>query len=91
MKLAGLKKVEAAKKDGRWKSAYHSQSTATYPEDFLKAVGKNKKAKVFLETLNSANRYAIIYRLRTAKKAETREKRMKQFVEMLANGEKLHP
>lgn len=91
MKPAGLREVESAKKDGRWKSAYHSQSTATYPADFLKEVGKDKKAKAFLETLNSANRYAIIYRLRTAKKAETREKRMKQFVAMLAKGELLHP
>ena len=91
MKPAGLREVEAARKDGRWKSAYHSQSTSTYPADFLREVDKNKKAKAFLETLNSANRYAIIYRLRTAKKAETREKRLKQFVAMLANGEVLHP
>lgn len=91
MKPAGLKEVEAAKKDGRWKKAYHSQSTATYPEDFLREVNKSKKAKAFLETLNSANRYAIIYRLHSAKKPETREKRLRLFVEMLAKGQKLHP
>ncbi|HJT23419.1 MAG TPA: YdeI/OmpD-associated family protein [bacterium] len=91
MKPAGLREVEAAKKDGRWKSAYHSQSTATYPADFLREVDKNKKAKAFLAALNSANRYAIIYRLRTAKKPETRQKRLRLFVEMLAKGQKLHP
>lgn len=91
MKPAGLKEVEAAKKDGRWESAYHSQSAATYPGDFLREVGKNKKAKAFLQTLNGANRYAIIYRLKTAKKPGTRERRMKQFVEMLTQGKTLHP
>lgn len=91
MKPAGLKEVETAKKDGRWKSAYHSQSTATYPADFLKEINKNKKAKAFLETLDRTNRFAIIYRLHNAKKTETREKRLKQFVAMLGRGEVLHP
>jgi uncharacterized protein YdeI (YjbR/CyaY-like superfamily) len=91
MKPAGLQQIDEAKKDGRWKKAYHSQSTATYPGDFLKEVGKNKKAKAFLEKLNRVNRYAIIYRLHSAKKPETREKRMKQFIAMLAKGEKLYP
>jgi len=91
MKPAGLKEINSAKADGRWEKAYHPQSTAVFPADFLKEVSKNKKAKVFLATLNSVNRYAIIYRLQTAKKPETREKRMTQFVAMLAKGEKLHP
>ncbi len=90
MKPAGLKEVNSAKADGRWEKAYHSQSAADYPADFLKEVSKSKKAKAFLTTLNSANRYAIIYRLQTAKKPETREKRMAQFVQMLAKGEKIH-
>ena len=91
MKPAGLTQVEAAKKDGRWEKAAPSPSAATYPADFLKEVAKNKKAKAFLETLDRTNRYAIIYRLHGAKKPETREKRLKQFVEMMAKGEKLHP
>jgi uncharacterized protein YdeI (YjbR/CyaY-like superfamily) len=91
MKPAGLKKIESAKKDGRWSNAYHPQSSAKLPEDFLQEVSKYKKAKVFLETLNRSNVYAIIYRLQTAKKPETRQKRINQFVEMLSKGEKLHP
>jgi uncharacterized protein YdeI (YjbR/CyaY-like superfamily) len=91
MKPSGLKEVNAAKADGRWEKAYHPQSTAAFPADFLKEVSKNKKAKAFLLTLNSANRYAIIYRLQTAKRPETREKRLTQFVVMLAKGEKFHP
>jgi uncharacterized protein YdeI (YjbR/CyaY-like superfamily) len=91
MKPAGLEKIESAKKDGRWSKAYHPQSTATLPVDFLREVNKNGKAKVFLKTLNRVNVYAIIYRLQTAKKPETRQKRISQFVEMLSKGEKLHP
>ncbi len=91
MKPAGRRQIKAAKKDGRWAKAYHPPSTATLPEDFLKEVNKNKKAKAFLESLNRVNVYAIIYRLQTAKKPETREKRFKQFLAMLAKGEKLHP
>lgn len=91
MKPAGLKQVEAAKKDGRWEKAAPSPSAATYPADFLEEVNKNKKAKAFLETLDRTNRFSIIYRLHSAKKPETREKRLRQFVEMLAKGQKLHP
>jgi uncharacterized protein YdeI (YjbR/CyaY-like superfamily) len=90
MKASGLKKIESAKKDGRWSKAYHSQSSAKLPGDFLREVGKNRKAKVFLGKLDRANVYAIIYRLQTAKKTETRQKRISQFVEMLSKGEKLH-
>ncbi|HVM31648.1 MAG TPA: YdeI/OmpD-associated family protein [bacterium] len=91
MKPAGLRQIEAAQKDGRWSRAYHPPSAAKWPEDFLRELGKNPKAKAFLETLNRQNAYAIVYRLQTAKKAETRQKRIKQFVEMLSKGEKLHP
>jgi uncharacterized protein YdeI (YjbR/CyaY-like superfamily) len=91
MKPAGLSQIEAAQKDGRWAKAYHPQSTATLPEDFLREVNKNKKAKAFLATLNRVNVYAIIYRLHNAKKPGTREKRFKQYLAMLAKGEKLHP
>ncbi len=91
MKPAGLQEIEAAKKDGRWAKAYHPQSQATLPEDFLREVNKNEKAQAFLKTLNRVNVYAIIYRLHSAKKPETRQKRLKQFIEMLSNGKKLHP
>ncbi len=91
MKSAGLKEIESAKRDGRWKRAYASPSSARPPVDFLKELEKNKKAKAFFETLEKRNRYAIIYRLQTAKKAETRAKRMKTILAMLAKGEKFHP
>lgn len=91
MKPAGLEKIESAKKDGRWSKAYHPQSSAKLPKDFLREVSKNTKAKTFLDTLNRPNVYAIIYRLQTAKKPETRQKRISQFVNMLSKGEKLHP
>lgn len=90
MTRAGLEAVEAAKADGRWQAAYESPRNAEPPEDFLKALGKDKKAKAFFETLNKANVYAIVYRLQTAKKPETREKRVKTILEMLARGEKFH-
>src|SRR5215216_4573536 len=90
MKPAGLKAIEAAKQDGRWNAAYASQKSITVPEDFQAALDKNKKAKEFFATLNSVNRYAILFRIQTAKKAETRLKRIQQFVEMLEKGEKLH-
>ncbi|HUP26822.1 MAG TPA: YdeI/OmpD-associated family protein, partial [Chloroflexia bacterium] len=90
MKPAGLKQIEAAKLDGRWESAYDPQSTATVPDDFLRELEKDEKAKAFFDTLNKTNRYAIIWRLQTAKKPETRERRMKVILEMLARGEKFH-
>jgi uncharacterized protein YdeI (YjbR/CyaY-like superfamily) len=90
MKLAGLKEVEAAKADGRWKNAYNPGSTMAIPADFLKKLTRMKKAKEFFETLNKANTYAITWRLQTAVKPETREKRMAAILAMLAKGEKLH-
>jgi uncharacterized protein YdeI (YjbR/CyaY-like superfamily) len=90
MKSAGLKAIEAAKQDGRWEAAYESQKNISVPEDFASALEENKKAKAFFATLKSANRYSILFRLKTAKKAETREKRIRQFVEMLEKGETFH-
>ena len=90
MTRAGLEAIEAAKADRRWQAAYDSPRNAVPPEDFLKALGKDKKAKTFFETLNKANVYSIVYRLQTAKKPETREKRMNMILEMLARGEKFH-
>jgi len=91
MTPAGLKAVEAAKADGRWQTAYDSPRSAAPPDDFLKALSKDRKAKTFFETLNRANVYAIVYRLQTAKKPETRERRLRMILEMMARGEKFHP
>ena len=90
MKPAGLKAIEAAKQDGRWAAAYESQKNSSVPEDFQSALEKNKQAKAFFETLHGANRYAFLFRIQTAKKLETRAKRISQFVEMLERGEKFH-
>jgi uncharacterized protein YdeI (YjbR/CyaY-like superfamily) len=91
MKPAGLKAIERAKENGRWEAAYDSQSKITLPDDLRIELDKNVKAKAFFATLNSVNRYAILFRLQTAKKAETREKRLRQFIDMLEKNEKLHP
>ena len=90
MMRAGLKAAEDAKADGRWQAAYDSARNATPPADFLKALGRNKRAKAFFETLSGANVYAIVYRLQTAKKPETRARRMQQILAMLDRGEKFH-
>ena len=89
MKPAGLQAIEAAKQDGRWDAAYSSQKNSSIPEDFQAALDKNKKAKAFFAILKSAERYSFLFRVQTAKKAETRAKRIKQFVEMLERNEKL--
>ncbi len=91
MKPAGLREIERARQDGRWDAAYDSPGRATVPEDFQAALDDHPEAKSFFATLNSANRYAILFRLQTAKRAETRAKRIKQFIRMLENHEKLHP
>ncbi|HMI91098.1 MAG TPA: YdeI/OmpD-associated family protein [Polyangiales bacterium] len=90
MKPAGLAEIERAKQDGRWERAYDSPSRATPPEDLLAALAKNRKAAAFFAKLNSINRYAILHRVQTAKKPETRARRIAQFVAMLARHEKLH-
>ena len=91
MKPAGLKAVESAKQDGRWDAAYASQSKAVPPEDLQAELDRNTKAKAFFATLDSRNRYAILHRIHTAKKAETRAKRIGEFVSMLAKKEKIYP
>lgn len=90
MTPTGLAKVKAAKADGRWEKAYESQAKMQMHEDFLKEVKKNKKAYKFFQTLNKTNQYAIYWRLQTAKRPETREKRLKQFIEMLTNEKKIY-
>jgi uncharacterized protein YdeI (YjbR/CyaY-like superfamily) len=90
MTAAGLKEVEAAKADGRWAAAYDSPANATVPPEFVKELARNAKAKKFYATLNKANLYAIAYRLQTAKRPETKIKRMKMIIDMLARGETFH-
>jgi uncharacterized protein YdeI (YjbR/CyaY-like superfamily) len=90
MKPAGLEEIDRARKDGRWEAAYDSPSAAAVPADFEKELDRHPKAKAFYKTLNRANSYAILWRLQTAKKAETRAKRMRSFIEMLEKGETLH-
>ncbi len=87
----GVKVAAAAKADGRWDSAYSSPKNASVPEDLLKELGKNKKAKAFFDSLNKANVYSITYRLETAKKPETRARRMKLILEMMSQGKSFHP
>jgi uncharacterized protein YdeI (YjbR/CyaY-like superfamily) len=91
MKLAGLSAIELAKQDGRWDAAYESQKNISVPDDFQAALDKNAKAKAFFTTLNSVNRYAILFRIHNVKRAETRTRRIQQFMEMLERGEKLYP
>ena len=91
MKAAGLQAIERAQQDGRWEAAYDSPSKAVVPEDFQAALERNTQAQAFFVTLNKANRYAILFRIQTAKQAETRAKRIEQFINMLAKQEKLHP
>ncbi|HRG33105.1 MAG: YdeI/OmpD-associated family protein [Saprospiraceae bacterium] len=90
MKPAGLKAIDKAKENGNWEKAYDSPSKMTIPEDFLKELRKNKKAEAFYKGLNKTNLFSIGFRLQTAKKQETREKRMKEIIEMLARGQKFH-
>ena len=91
MQAAGQREIDRARADGRWDAAYDSGRTSTVPADLQAAFDANQKAAAFFATLDSSNRYAVLFRLQTAKRAETRERRLRQFVEMLARGEKLHP
>jgi uncharacterized protein YdeI (YjbR/CyaY-like superfamily) len=91
IKPAGRREIEQAKADGRWDQAYASQSVAGIPDDLGAALAKDKKAKAFFENLDSANRYSILYRVTTAKKPETRARRVETLVAMLSRGETIHP
>jgi uncharacterized protein YdeI (YjbR/CyaY-like superfamily) len=91
MHAAGLAAIEAANADGRWERAYDSARSATVPDDLQAALEARPKAKAFFETLKAANRYAILYRIQTAVKPETRARRIMEIVAMLARGETFHP
>ena len=91
MQPEGIRQVELAKADGRWESAYESQSKITIPDDFQSELDKNQKAKDFFSTLNSINRYAILFRIHSAKRPATRSARINKFIEMLSNNQKIYP
>jgi uncharacterized protein YdeI (YjbR/CyaY-like superfamily) len=91
MEAPGLAEVARARKDGRWDRAYDGARAATVPPDLTKALARDAKARAFFEKLDGANRYAILYRLQTAKRPETRARRLQTFVEMCARHETLHP
>jgi uncharacterized protein YdeI (YjbR/CyaY-like superfamily) len=91
MRDSGLKEILRAKQDGRWERAYDSPRSATVPEDFQAALDKSAKAKAFFATLESRNRYAILFRIQTVKKAETRARKITEFIAMLEKHEKIHP
>jgi uncharacterized protein YdeI (YjbR/CyaY-like superfamily) len=91
MRPAGLAEVERARADGRWDAAYSSPKNVQIPEELARAFARNAKARKAFETLDSRNRYAVLYRVEAAKKPETRTRLAKQFVEMLANGETPYP
>jgi len=91
MEPSGLAAIENAKKNGRWEAAYDSPSKATVPPDFQSALDANARAKAFFQKLEGRNRYALLWRIQTAKKRETRARKIQRYVEMLERGEKLHP
>ena len=91
MQPAGMKEIDQAKVDGRWKAAYAPQSTAKVPADLQRVLDRNPVARRHFDRLDRVNRYAILYRVHDAKKPETREQRIEQFVTMLARAETIHP
>jgi uncharacterized protein YdeI (YjbR/CyaY-like superfamily) len=91
MTPAGHEAIAQAKTNGRWESAYDSPSRATVPEDFQTALNVNPRANAFFNNLDRANRYAILFRIQTAKRPETRARNVQKFIAMLERGEKIHP
>ena len=91
MKAPGLAATESARKNGRWDSAYDSPGGATVPGDFQAALEANPRAGAFFKTLDRVNVYAILWRIQTVKKAETRTRKIEQFIGMLEKNEKIHP
>ncbi|MEP6760663.1 MAG: YdeI/OmpD-associated family protein [Sporichthyaceae bacterium] len=91
MQPAGHAAIEAARQDGRWDAAYAPPSTATVPPDLQAALDASPDAAAFFATLTGTNRYAILYRVEDAKRPETRARRIEHFVEMLGQGQTLHP
>jgi uncharacterized protein YdeI (YjbR/CyaY-like superfamily) len=91
MRPAGVAEIERAKADGRWDAAYSGQASAAVPADLAAALADNPAAAAMFERLNGTNRYAVLFRVETAKRADTRARRIEQLVAMLARGETIHP
>jgi uncharacterized protein YdeI (YjbR/CyaY-like superfamily) len=91
MQPAGLREVERARADGRWEAAYDAQSTAQVPDDLAAALDEDPAARAFFEALDGRNRYSILHRIQTAKRPETRARRIAKFAAMCARGEKIYP
>lgn len=90
MKAAGLKAVEVAKQCGMWDAAYDSPRSAAVPQDFQTSLDASLRAREFFQSLDSANRYAVLFRIQTVKLAETRARKIREFVEMLERNETIH-
>ncbi|UOB60689.1 YdeI/OmpD-associated family protein [Burkholderia pyrrocinia] len=91
MRPPGMREIEKARKDGRWKAAYTSASNSIVPDDLQVALDANPEAQKLFATLNSRNRYAILFRIQNAKKPETRARKIEEFVNMLNRGETFYP
>jgi uncharacterized protein YdeI (YjbR/CyaY-like superfamily) len=91
MQPAGQREVDAARADGRWDVAYAGQRASTVPDDLREALAANPTAAAFFGSISSVNRYAIIYRIGTVKRAETRARKIAQYVQMLAEHKTIHP
>lgn len=88
---SGMREIEKAKEDGRWEAAYTSASNSVVPDDLQAALDANLKASAFFATLNSRNRYAILFRIQNAKKPATRVRKIEEFIGMLNRGETIYP
>ena len=91
MRPSGIAAVERAKADGRWEAAYPGQATMEVPPDLAAALAAEPRALAMFEILTSQNRYAVLFRIHNAKRADTRARRIEQFVAMLSRGETVHP
>ena len=91
MHASGIAEMERAKSDGRWEAAYAGSATIEVPDDLANALSASPKAQATFDALTRQNRYAVLYRVTTAKRQETRQRRINDAVEMLARGETPHP
>ena len=91
MQPAGQAEIDGAQSDGRFEAAYAGSATIEVPDDLAAALDANPEARRMFEQLNSQNRYAVLYRVATAKRADTRARRIQQFTDMLARGETVYP
>ena len=90
MQAAGQAAIDAARKNGMWDAAYDSPKSAQVPDDFQAALDLNPRAQEFFQALDGANRYAVLFRIQTVKKQNTRARKIREFVQMLERGERIH-